>query len=426
MAIDGLRTVVRAGAAGVGIVLVVMAALKLAPKTNPLAPSTKPVSSETRTTDHAKAPNHPGPDDKPVPEQAERRPFEPGKLLIGDPVPPLSIRRWFRGEPTSELEPGTVYLIEFWATWCSPCIRAMPHLSELQERHAGDGFRVIAVSIDSASDAEEQIGRVIQNNGDIARFDIAFDSGATSRDWFQAAGQTGIPASFVVDRTGTLAWIGNPLIPDPKTGHPMIDAVVQQVLDGTYDLEAATRRARGEVSGDQHADQHATERQNLTDRMSRLWMDGRKPEALEIIDQLVELDPESSRDLVIRKVEVLLAELNQPEKAVEFAAAMVDGPYHDDPETLIRLSSILAGTIDPGPEGRQVGVLAAERACELVDDEPNTVATLALAQFAAGEAESAAGTMRRAASLCDPDSPAYSTFMSYAKQYESSVSSGND
>ena len=134
----------------------------------------------------------------------------------------------------------------------------------------------------------------------------------------------------------------------------------------------------------------------------------------------MELDPAGSGDLVVRKIEVLLAELNQPEQAGAFAETMIDGPYRDDTEMLVRISSVMAGSIDPGPAGRQAGVRAAERAVEIVGDEPNTVAALALAQFAAGDPESAAKTMRRAASLCDPGSPAYSTFQSYAEQYESS------
>ena len=276
MASAGLRTMIRAGAAGVGVVLVVIIGMKWSPKAASHSTTAVPTSAESQMPDHADEEVRNTSESEPEQAPAERKPFAEGKLLVGDPVPPLSIARWFRGEPTTELEPGTTYLIEFWATWCGPCIRAMPHLSQMQEHHADDGFRVIAVSIDKAPDAEDLIEQFIQNKGDIARFDIAFDSGQTSRDWFQAAGQTGIPASFVVDRTGTLAWIGNPLMPDGQTGHPMVDTVVQQVLDGTYDLASATNEARGAVAGEVRADEHASEIQSLTDQMSQLWTLGHK------------------------------------------------------------------------------------------------------------------------------------------------------
>ena len=55
-------------------------------------------------------------------------------LNIGDPAPPLRIREWIKGEPVQGFEKGHVYILEFWATWCRPCIAAMPHLSALAEK----------------------------------------------------------------------------------------------------------------------------------------------------------------------------------------------------------------------------------------------------------------------------------------------------
>ena len=57
-------------------------------------------------------------------------------LHIGDPAPPLGPGRWLKGEPVSAFEPGKVYVVEFWATWCGPCIAAIPHISDLQKQHA--------------------------------------------------------------------------------------------------------------------------------------------------------------------------------------------------------------------------------------------------------------------------------------------------
>lgn len=43
---------------------------------------------------------------------------------------------------------GRVVLVNLWATWCAPCRREMPHLAELQEKLGGDGFEVVAISVD--------------------------------------------------------------------------------------------------------------------------------------------------------------------------------------------------------------------------------------------------------------------------------------
>lgn len=45
---------------------------------------------------------------------------------------------------------GNVYVVEFWATWCQPCIAGMPHLSRLQEKYAKDGVFIISVTNESA------------------------------------------------------------------------------------------------------------------------------------------------------------------------------------------------------------------------------------------------------------------------------------
>lgn len=52
---------------------------------------------------------------------------------IGDPVPPLRVGEWLKGKPIPQLEKDHIYVIEFWATWCRPCIAAMPEISSLQK-----------------------------------------------------------------------------------------------------------------------------------------------------------------------------------------------------------------------------------------------------------------------------------------------------
>ena len=57
------------------------------------------------------------------------------------------------GEPTSIAKwQGRTVLLNLWATWCAPCLREMPALDALQKELGGDGFEVVAVSIDMKSD----------------------------------------------------------------------------------------------------------------------------------------------------------------------------------------------------------------------------------------------------------------------------------
>ncbi|WP_437918099.1 TlpA family protein disulfide reductase [Sphingobacterium sp. LRF_L2] len=55
-------------------------------------------------------------------------------FVVGDPAPPIRYSKWLKGTPVENYEKGHIYVIECWATWCGPCIAAMPHLSELAKK----------------------------------------------------------------------------------------------------------------------------------------------------------------------------------------------------------------------------------------------------------------------------------------------------
>jgi thiol-disulfide isomerase/thioredoxin len=64
----------------------------------------------------------------------------------GGPTPPLSLRD-LAGQPVNLADfKGKVVLVNFWATWCAPCIEEMPSMQRLQQKLALAGFEVLAVN----------------------------------------------------------------------------------------------------------------------------------------------------------------------------------------------------------------------------------------------------------------------------------------
>jgi thiol-disulfide isomerase/thioredoxin len=168
--------------------------------------------------------------------------YKAPELFIGSKAPELFINKFLNGEPVDGFEKGQVYVVEFWATWCGPCVAAFPHLSELQA-HYGDKVRFIGVNVwegvDEQDARNEKVEQFVADQGERMSYTVAIEEGSAMADnWMKPAGQSGIPAAFVVDGTGHIAWIGHPT---------QIDAPIDQVLAGEFDATEAAANAKDQM-----------------------------------------------------------------------------------------------------------------------------------------------------------------------------------
>ena len=92
---------------------------------------------------------------------------------------------------------GEVVYLDFWASWCPPCLRSFPWMDALAERHAEAGLRVVAVNLDA--DRAAATGFL---DGRDAGFDIAFDPEGRVAEAYDLRG---MPSSYVIDRDGRVA-----------------------------------------------------------------------------------------------------------------------------------------------------------------------------------------------------------------------------
>lgn len=163
------------------------------------------------------------------------------QITIGDKVPELKYSKWIKGTPIKKFEKGRLYLFEFWATWCGPCIASMPHLSEFAREHK-DKATIIAVNIWEGSHGSDgkkydsylpKVTRFVNNMKDKMDFNVIMDNNDEhmGNNWMKAAGQGGIPCTFIV-RDGILLWMGHPV---------ELDSVVDVVSDKNYDVAAARK-----------------------------------------------------------------------------------------------------------------------------------------------------------------------------------------
>jgi thiol-disulfide isomerase/thioredoxin len=161
-------------------------------------------------------------------DEPASKPKPAPSLKVGDPAPPLTVTKWLQGAEVKAFESGKVYVVEFWATWCSPCVAFMPHLSELQAEYKDKGVTVIGFTardiFGKPGHSEKDVVDFVNRRGKQLGYTFAFaDDGTTTAAWMTAAGREGIPCTFVVDKAGKLAYIGHPLY---------LPAVLPKVVEG--------------------------------------------------------------------------------------------------------------------------------------------------------------------------------------------------
>lgn len=96
----------------------------------------------------------------------------------------------------AELE-GKVAVIDFWATWCPPCIKEIPGYVELQEKYGDDGLVIVGISLDQQG--PEVVQRFVERNG--INYPIVMGDEAVAEAF---GGVRSIPTTFLIDREGQI------------------------------------------------------------------------------------------------------------------------------------------------------------------------------------------------------------------------------
>lgn len=121
--------------------------------------------------------------------------------LLGQPRPPFTLGASDGRRVSAGDFEGQVLLVNFWATWCTPCLKEMPMLDAVHEQFAPAGLAVVGIALDDVQRAREFADRLAI---DYTILVGAQDVMATGLAWGNRAGL--LPYTVLVDREGIVRW----------------------------------------------------------------------------------------------------------------------------------------------------------------------------------------------------------------------------
>ncbi len=301
-------------------------------------------------------------------------------LKAGDAAPPLKIAEWVKGTAFDPIkgDKDTVYVVEFWATWCGPCRVSIPHLSEIQDHFGPKRVQVVGVSDEKAAVVKSFLTKWDKK----MRYAVAIDDDrATSELWMEAAGAQGIPTAFLV-KAGKIEWIGHPLEMDEPlaklTGDKSWAARAAEAAEREKKKEPLIKKARAAMGEEK-------------------WDD-----ALAALDDLAKLDPKEPRYLLQRYF------IHAMYKKDTAAAAKLGSQIVSDVDDVDILAQVAAdlmvGDMFDGSRDHALALRLADKASRLSGNEDvNVLAVLAMAQFENGKVDDAIATQKKALAGMDDD-----------------------
>ncbi len=248
------------------------------------------------------------------------------RFNIGDAAPSLRVGEWIKGKPINNFEKGKIYVVEFWATWCRPCIAAMPHLSRLARKYKHKATFLAIDVYESRAYKPAPMTKVkafVAGMGRRMDFPIAEeDTNYTARDWLKAFRWDGVPTTFIVDGQERVAWVGDP---------SNVDTVLRKVLNNTWDVKKALAQ-RIHDDNWRKSDLAVVDKvRHYQDNYDHLEDLGKQDSILLVINELVEKEPDLKYAPYTVSYTFYALLINNPHKAYEYGKEVMITSTYDDP-----------------------------------------------------------------------------------------------
>ena len=305
----------------------------------------------------------------------------PRTLAVGDTAPALDMAHYVTGQGLNDdgsvhtitsFEPGHIYVLVFWGTWCEPSWMNLPRLGALQDKHAARGLTIIGVSDEPLSHVVGFLMRRL-GDGDAGTGDpyglllTADPDGSTHKDYYAAAGLDGMPAAFVIGKQGRVEWIGHPLGVGP---------IVERMLAGRWDRDEYAQAGK-------LAKQRALKRKVLQGMLDQAEEAGDWGRYLGLLDGALTQDP-GAIGLALLRFQHHLFRGTDLKRAYVLGSALLQRTW-DDAQMLNEIAWSVLEDVPPERRNATFALKAAIRANELTASTDAAILdTLARAHFERG------------------------------------------
>lgn len=318
--------------------------------------------------------------------------FADGTLSVGDKAPEFKVAKFVKGNKLAGFDKGKTYVVEFWATWCGPCKKSIPHITELASKYKGKvdfyGVSVWEEKKDNKDTAYfKTVTDFVKGMGDKMSYNIAVDGpdDFMSNTWMKASKSRGIPTAFII-KDQRVAWIG----------HPMeMEETLADVVAGKYNIDDAAKHAAAEAS-------ESNDMEEMFKPIQEAMEANDYPKVVEAVDAVIAKQPNMEKNLAMVKWQALMHV--DGAKGMDYAKKICDTIYAKDGNAVNSIAWMMIDDKQGVPNGDpKVACALAEKAVELNKSNAMlhcySLDTLAYAQFKCGDAKKALETQEKAVAM---------------------------
>lgn len=132
--------------------------------------------------------------------------FGQSNINVNEKAPPIHITHWIENAPVDKDLINKYIVLEFWATWCGPCIAAVPHMNEIQIEFNQEDLYYISITDETVEKVERTLERI-----DFKSMVVTDLTGKTQINYGDGVkGLDTYPLTVLIDKTGIVKWIGEP------------------------------------------------------------------------------------------------------------------------------------------------------------------------------------------------------------------------